>query len=507
MTYDSLAMVTLAALALPACNGGAGDTRGATDETTAGTATSEPGTTTPTGTSPTGDDTPTTSVGATGSTTGTSGPATGTSDPTTGPGPGTDATSTGPGCGACDQPNQRCIDDECVTGCQGLEPDPCGPAQVCDVISGECKDPAAACTLAGASVACGLGTCGPGSVCDGVDTCLPIAPCRGVECNQAGDCWGSKCACERVKDCSDPPLEALNGPFSKEIGGIDFADDCTAWMVTLRSGTDFLRRLEPDGELSEWAGVANLNMGEVKVLRSLTIPQLTLPLPVANAPSEPSQVEGLGEVAISYTCCPACGCQADPPQGVARLVEDDPADPLPIVIVAQQTQGTGPFASNAADAGPQGLTWGVDRVLYVGNSTDNGDFNSADLTNVTQAVEAKFMARVTAAAPVSPVHLVVGLIGGEVHRFNVLTKQSEFVLDLEADITGFSHDNFTNEVYAGLATLEIVVFDPFTAAVATFDTMPGKGRVTVSPSGNLYFAPVQILFDGPITSYPLPDSF
>ncbi len=39
---------------------------------------------------------------------------------------------------------------------------------------------------------------------------------------------------------------------------------------------------------------------------------------------------------------------------------------IPIVIVAQKTQGTGPFGSNAADAGPQGLTWGVDRVLYVG---------------------------------------------------------------------------------------------------------------------------------------------
>ena len=89
----------------------------------------------------------------------------------------------------------------------------------------------------------------------------------------------------------------------------------------------------------------------------------------------------------------------------------------------------------------------------------------------------------------------------------MLTKQAELLLDLDADITGFSHDNFTGEVYAGLATLEIVVFDPFTAAVATFDTMPGKGRVTVSPSGNLYFAPVKYLYDGPITSYPLPDSF
>ena len=146
-------------------------------------------------------------------------------------------------------------------------------------------------------------------------------------------------------------------------------------------------------------------------------------------------------------------------------------------------------------------------MLYVGNSTDNGDFNSADLDAVSQAVEFKFADRVTAAAPVSPAHLVVGLIGGEVYRFNVLTKTADLLVDLGADATGFSHDSFTGQVYAGLATLEIVTFDPFTGEVATFDVMPGKGRVGVSPSGNLYFAPVKILYNGAITSYPLPSSF
>ena len=76
--------------------------------------------------------------------------------------------------------------------------------------------------------------------------------------------------------------------------------------------------------------------------------------------------------------------------------------------------------------------WLPARVLYVGNSTANGDFNSADLEKVTQDVEYKFPARVSASAPVSPVHLVVGLIGGEVHRFNVLTKQAELLVDLDA---------------------------------------------------------------------------
>ena len=151
--------------------------------------------------------------------------------------------------------------------------------------------------------------------------------------------------------------------------------------------------------------------------------------------------------------------------------------------------------------------WLPARVLYVGNSTMNGDFNSANLEKMEQAVEFKFMDRVTAAAPVSPAHLVVGLIGGDVYRYNVLTKQAEFLLDLGADTTGFSHDRFTGQVYAGLSNLEIVVFDPFTGEIASFAKMPGKGRVTVSPSGNLYYAPVKYVAPGVITPFDLPDSF
>jgi hypothetical protein len=396
---------------------------------------------------------------------------------------------------------------ECVTSCQGQGDGACGPDQVCDVISGTCKDPADGCVLAGPDTTCGAHQCGPGSVCDGQGSCLPIAPCADVACLDGGPCWGTLCACERPKSCEEPTLDLLNGPFSTEITALDFGDDCSAWMVTLRSGTDYLRRLKPDGTLTEWPGVSNLDMGEVKVLRSLTVPQLTRPFPLVSRPTPPTPVEGLGEVALTYTCCANCGCAADPPQGVARLVEEDMKTPLPLVIVAKVTQGTGPFGAVVADAGPQGLTWGVDRVLYVGNSSANGEFNSADLDAATQAVEYGFAARVTASAPVSPVHLVVGLIGGEVQRFNVLTKQVELVVDLDADITGFSHDNFSGRVYAGLSTLEIVSFDPFTGDVTSFDTMPGKGRVAVSPGGGLYFAPVKYIDPGVLVRFPLPSTF
>ncbi len=417
----------------------------------------------------------------------------------------TDPTTAG-GCDACDEPNQVCIDNECVTTCHGQVPDPCGPDQVCDVVSGECQDLDAACVVAGDTFTCGDQDCGPGTVCNGEGTCIAVAPCHQVECTSEGLCWGQQCACERTHDCPETPdVEQLNGPFSTEIGDLEFADDCTAWMVTLRSGTDYVRRLETDGTLTEWAGVSNLNMGEVKVLKALTVPGSAQTPGDKTTPEQPAPIEGLGEVAITYTCCASCGCFVDPPQGVARLNEDDMQNPLPIVIVAEVTQGDGPFGSVGADAGPMGLTWGEDRVLYVGNSTQNGDLNSADLDAQSQEVLTPLPERVHAAAAVSSVHLLVAIEGGSLYRYNALTQELEFVVELGSDVTSLSHDAFSGLVYAGLQSLEIVAIRPFTGEVESFGTMPGIGRVTVSPNGELYFNPVQYLNNIPISSWDLPD--
>ena len=151
--------------------------------------------------------------------------------------------------------------------------------------------------------------------------------------------------------------------------------------------------------------------------------------------------------------------------------------------------------------------WGRGRVLYVGNSTANGEYNSADLDKMEQAVEFKFAARVTASAPVSPVHLLVALDGGEVYRFNVLTKQAELVIDLMSDVTSLSHDAFSGLVYAGLASFDVVEIHPFTGEVATFQKMPGKGRVAVSPSGKLWYTPVKYIQNLPLSAWDLPNSF
>jgi len=429
-----------------------------------------------------------------------------TSDPTSTSVATSDGSSTGASaCGECDEPNQACVADQCVTLCQGQDPSPCAADQQCDVITGTCKPAGSECTLAGASTPCGDRNCGPGSVCDDQGTCLPIAPCAGVVCTTEGACWGAACLCERPIDCADPSLEALNGPFSDKIIGLDFADDCTAWMVTLRDGVDYLRRMLPNDEMSEWTGVSNLDLGEVKVLRSLTVPQLSTLPPLADHYTPPVPVEGLGEVAVTYTCIG--GCDGDNPQGVARLVEEDPNNPLPLVIVATVTTGLGPFEEPVADAGPQGLSWGVDRVLYVGNSTANGEYNRADLEAGTQDVVTTFAARVHASAPVSPVHLLVALEGGALRRYNVVTQISTPVAELDAHATSLSHDPFTNKVYAALSTLEVVVVDPFTGEIGDFEMMPGKGRVAVSPSGKLYFMPAEYFAPGDIIAWDLPLSF
>ncbi len=489
-----------------------GDDSQATASTTAPTASATASATSQaTATASTGELTTTTDASATDTSAGTqsSGPETSsTTDSSTST---TGEPTTAGGCDNCEGPGYSCIDDICVEHCQLNDPDACGPDQLCDVLSGECTDADASCTLSGPNAICGDQICGPGSVCDGLGSCIAIAPCSAVTCSNSGNCWGTACSCERAVDCQEASAELLNGPFADDIVGIDFADDCNAWSVTLSGGQEFLRRMTPDGELTTWGGIGDYDQGEVRVLRKLTIPQSTLP------PSErftakatpPAPVEGLGEVALTYICCPTCGsCNNNPnARGVARLDENNVNMPLPIVLFAEPTQGMGPFENKWLDGGPQGLTWGENRVLYIGNQTANGDYNSADLEKGTVDVEYKFDARVTASAPISSVHILVALIGGDLYRFNTATKEVEFVVDLMSDITSLSHDAFTGDVYASLANLEVHQIDPFSAKTSTFATMPGKGRVAVSPSGKLWFTPVKYVENGTLSSWPLADSF
>ena len=104
-------------------------------------------------------------------------------------------------------------------------------------------------------------------------------------------------------------------------------------------------------------------------------------------------------------------------------------------------------------------------------------------------------------------HILVGLIGGGLYRFNTATKGAEFVVDLMSDITGLGHDAFTGDVYASLANHEVVRVRPFTGEIGDFATMPSKGRVAVSPSGELWFMPVKYVAPGVLSPWDLPASF
>ena len=151
------------------------------------------------------------------------------------------------------------------------------------------------------------------------------------------------------------------------------------------------------------------------------------------------------------------------------------------------------------------LTTGSDDLGGRPEEVDGATHVEIYLTTDACPKKSEITERVTAAAPISPVHLLIGLEGGGLLRFNVNTQETVLVLDVDAGITSLSHDKFTGLVYAGLSTLEIVELDPFSGEASTFAMMPGKGRGAVSPSGRLWFMPVKYIQAGELSAWELPD--
>jgi hypothetical protein len=379
----------------------------------------------------------------------------------------------------------------CVSDCRPLDAQPCGTGSACDFTDGKCKEPSAACFTPGSFDPCpdATGTvvraCGPGTMCDGKGSCVvPGNGCTKIDCDTQR-CWATDCPCERpAPRCAVASLDALNQPAfagaeptndRDEEGAfdLDFDDLCTAYSVTMISGTDYLRQLTSDGTLTTWSSTTNLNMGQVAVLR---VPG--------------GEFKELGDVAATYICCATCGCietGEDGRIGVIRLDRASSTRPLPNVLPAKPTTGTGPFGLPSIDTGPYGLTWGADRALYAGNIEANGDFVRVDLEAKTTTPIATFDKRVTASALYDLRRLLVAVEGGEVFLVETKSGAKTPWASLGANVTSLERDKFSGKVYAELAsTPPRIVEVSAGGGVKDFATPPRLGRIAIAPDNFLY---------------------
>lgn len=327
-----------------------------------------------------------------------------------------------------------------------------------------------------------------------------------MKCDAQG-CWGTDCSCTRPDATCTPA--ALGNPgeagtlndFAFTRGGdgglfdLDFDQQCNAWGVTMISGPDYLRSIDPQGKVTTYTGVTNLNMGEVAAIQG----------------REGAFGGGLMDVALTYVCCASCGCvlsgSGGNPQGVAWLDKTDASLPMKIPTV-QYSQGSGPFGNATLDTGPFGLSWGLDRVLYAGNIEANGDFHALDLESSTKQIIATFQARVQASAPFDRERMLVALEGGTVMLVPVLgvSGSATMLVELGSHVTSIVRDRWSGRVYAELSDLRIVSFAADGTGVETFQTAPAKGRITIAPDGYLYHLTAGWPTDAVIVRWPLPAS-
>lgn len=387
----------------------------------------------------------------------------------------------------CSGPGEVCVDGACVADCRKAGAQPCAAGTVCDVSEaspGQCVDPGGACVTTSEPEPCGEKACGPGSACDGNGKCYPRVPCASVSCD-GGQCFGSGCACTRAPGCEPAPLGTSAGEpgtlhdntFRAGLADVEFDPTCGAWGVTLISGPDYLRTIAPDGVVTTYTGITNLNMGEVAVLQNIVTPQLT----------GQANLGGPGlDVALSYICCQTCGCiiSAASPQGVARL---DPMDgSLPIVIPsAQYTSGAGPYGVPVTDSGPAGVTYGLDRTLYSGNVNENGDYYRLSLETQQQTLVAKLPARVYASTPFDAVTMLVAVEGGDFYLVRTETGAMTKWATSDSPVTGLVRDLFDGSVYVARIDKSILRYDAAGAATP-YQTSQYPARLSIAPNGYLY---------------------
>lgn len=395
------------------------------------------------------------------------------------------------GCG----PGEHAVGVACNADCAHPAALPCAGAQVCDIGSGACVAEGTPGLLAGDDVACGEATCRPGTECSVDERCEPIPACGRAACTEDGSvCWGRGCAYERpAGTCTPPTLERMNMDDFL-LGGdggafdLEFDDVCNAYAVTMISGTDYLRQLDPEGTLTIWDGVTNLNMGEVAVLREIG--------------GEFGGGDGPGEVGLTYVCCATCGCVGADPQGVARLDREGDTS-LPMVVEATPSTGAAPWSRPELDTGPYGLTWGRDRTLYVGNVTSNGDLVRASLEDGTRDELHRFEARIVATAVYGRDSLVVALEGGAIWRASGISERRDLLATVDGEVTAMVRDPLTGHLFVALGDGRVLELDGPEVA-GTFLTLEGPVRIAYAPDGFLYALDPGWPRPGAVTRHALP---
>lgn len=372
---------------------------------------------------------------------------------------------------------QVCDGTTCRDECGNPEAMACGDGKECNYATGMCVDEGSDGVLRGEGEMCGDTRCLPGARCSLGGECVAAAPCGAIRCAQDGSaCWGVSCRTERRDaGCQPAPLSDLNrAQFLTRGDGalidLEFDNICNAYGVTFISGQDFLVQMSPEGTLSEWGGVTNLNMGEVAVRR---IP-----------PSEFEPGDTLGRVGLTYICCATCGCVGDDPQGVAQLDRENMT--LPMVVVAQPSVGTGPFGSSARDTGPFGLTWGYDNTLYVGNQNTNGDLVRADLDTGAETLVHTFDSRVYATTPVDGGEILVALEDLNIWRLSPSGQTAMWAVTTEP-VTSLARDPFLGHIYVSFPSGEVWRYSAAGEREELVFTGPTPGRASLSPDGGLYY--------------------
>ena len=378
----------------------------------------------------------------------------------------------------CAQGGQLCILGKCGSGCHLPTASPCPVATFCSVGAsnvGQCLPAGSACLVTAPATACGNFVCGPGTLCHPqLLQCLADAPCEGSVCS-ANTCYGLNCSCQRPPpSCAAAALPAINAPsFSQGLVDIDMDLQCGLWGVTVISGTDYLRRLTPDGKVLVVNSDGNLNMNEVAALQGF------------------GSVFGgnVVEAALTYGCCAACGCSSNPPKGVAWY--DKATNTLPMMIATNSNlAGNGPFVDPAMaihlNTGPTGLTWALSNQLYIGNVVENGDLHTVDLAVGKSKLLTKLPNRVYASAPFDGTRLAIALQGKQIVLVHTTDGQHTPLASPTAEVIALQRDPFTGWLMVALNTGQIRQFSSTGKDLGLFATAAVAGRITLGPDGWLY---------------------